>query len=97
MQEDQRFIEETRASPRLEDAGLEQQRPATPYPGGSARITRREREVALLIGRGMTNRQIGEALGLSEHTVANHIAKILKKLGFRSRAQVAAWLAARTY
>jgi DNA-binding NarL/FixJ family response regulator len=93
VQEDQEFLEEMRASPpRLEP--VPEQRPAAPYRGGgSGRITRREREVALLIGRGMTNRQIGRALGLSEHTVANHIAKILKKLGFRCRAQVAAWLA----
>jgi DNA-binding NarL/FixJ family response regulator len=85
--EDKEVIEEW-ASP-LPKA--EPKRPAAHKRAG--RITRRQREVALLIGQGMTNRQIGQALGLSEHTVANHVAKILKKLGFRSRAQVAAWMA----
>lgn len=48
---------------------------------------------AALIGEGMTNRQIGHALGLSEHTVANHVAKILKKLKLRSRAHIVARMA----
>jgi DNA-binding CsgD family transcriptional regulator len=51
--------------------------------------TRREREVALLIARGLTNRQIAEELGISERTVENHVAKILRKLGVRSRTQIA--------
>jgi non-specific serine/threonine protein kinase len=52
------------------------------------RLTPREREVALLLGRGLTNRQIALELSISEHTVANHVRKILKKLGLRSRAQI---------
>jgi non-specific serine/threonine protein kinase len=44
--------------------------------------------VALLVGRGLINRQIAEELSISEHTVANHVRKILKKLGLRSRAQI---------
>ena len=54
-------------------------------------LTRREREVADLIGRGLTNRQISFELSISEHTVENHVHKILEKLQLRSRAQVAAW------
>ena len=51
-------------------------------------LSRREREVALLIGRGLTNRRIAKELSISEHTVAAHVRKILKKLGLRSRAQI---------
>jgi DNA-binding NarL/FixJ family response regulator len=58
-----------------------------------ALLTRREREVAALVGRGLTNRQISAELVLSQHTVATHVCKILKKLGLCSRAQVAAWVA----
>jgi non-specific serine/threonine protein kinase len=52
------------------------------------RLTRREREVALLAGQGLTNRRIALELSISEHTVANHVRKILKKLGLRSKAQI---------
>jgi non-specific serine/threonine protein kinase len=51
----------------------------------------REREVALLIARGCTNRQIAEALVIAEGTVASHVVHILNKLGLSSRAQVAVW------
>lgn len=62
-------------------------------PDSAARLTRREREVALLVARGLTNRRIAEELGISERTVENHVAKILRRLGFRSRARIAAWVA----
>ena len=55
-------------------------------------LTRREREVAVFLGRGLTNRRIALELSISEHTVANHVAKILKKLRLRSRAQIGARL-----
>ena len=48
-------------------------------------------EVAALVARGLTNRQIASELHLSERTVENHVSNILRKLGFVSRAQVAAW------
>jgi DNA-binding NarL/FixJ family response regulator len=51
-------------------------------------LTGRELEVALLLGRGLTNRQIASELSISEHTVAAHVRKILKKLGLRSRTQI---------
>jgi len=54
-------------------------------------LTRREREVAGWIARGLTNRQIGDQLVISEMTADSHVSHILRKLGFRSRAQVAAW------
>ena len=51
-------------------------------------LTAREEEVALLVARGLTNRRIALELSISEHTVASHVRKILKKLGLRSRAQI---------
>jgi non-specific serine/threonine protein kinase len=51
-------------------------------------LTRREIEVARLAAQGLTNRQIAAALSISEHTAANHVRKILKKLGLRSRTQI---------
>jgi DNA-binding NarL/FixJ family response regulator len=55
-------------------------------------LTRREREVATLVARGLTNRQVATELVLSEHTVRQHVKNILKKLGVHSREQVAARL-----
>jgi non-specific serine/threonine protein kinase len=51
-------------------------------------LTRREMEVSLLAARGLSNRQIASKLSISEHTVAAHVRKILKKLGLRSRTQI---------
>jgi predicted ATPase/DNA-binding SARP family transcriptional activator/DNA-binding CsgD family transcriptional regulator len=56
------------------------------------KLTRREQQVALLVARGLTNRQISTELGISERTAGNHVAKILRKLGLRSRAQIATWV-----
>ena len=73
--------------------------PTTPVPeeppAGEpmAKLTSREREVALLVARGLTNRQISIELGISERTAGNHVARILSKLGLRSRAQIATWAA----
>jgi non-specific serine/threonine protein kinase len=66
--------------------------PVSPTAGPPASaLTPREREVAGLIARGLTNRQIAEALIISEMTADSHVSHILRKLGFRSRAQVARW------
>jgi ATP/maltotriose-dependent transcriptional regulator MalT len=54
-------------------------------------LTTREREVAALIARGRSNREIAEELFVGVRTVEAHITRILNKLGFSSRAQVAAW------
>jgi predicted ATPase/DNA-binding SARP family transcriptional activator/DNA-binding CsgD family transcriptional regulator len=62
---------------------------------GSAALTPREEEVAVLVSHGLTNRQIASELSISEHTVATHIAKILKRLGLSSRARLSAWVAER--
>ncbi|MFI6638089.1 response regulator [Streptomyces sp. NPDC050504] len=55
-------------------------------PGG---LSAREHEVLALIGRGLTNRQIGKELFLSEKTVKNHISRLLAKLGVQRRIQAA--------
>jgi DNA-binding CsgD family transcriptional regulator len=54
-------------------------------------LTEREREVAGLIARARTNREIAEALVLGERTVETHVENILSKLGLGSRREVAAW------
>jgi DNA-binding CsgD family transcriptional regulator len=54
-------------------------------------LTSREREVAGLVSQGKSNREIAEALVLSERTVENHVGNILTKLAFDSRAQIAVW------
>jgi DNA-binding NarL/FixJ family response regulator len=54
-------------------------------------LTAREREVAALIARGRSNREIAAALFLSERTIETHTGHIRDKLGLTSRAQVAAW------
>ena len=56
-----------------------------------ARISRREREVAVLIADGLSNAEIARRLTLVEGTVANHVEHILRKLALRSRTQVAVW------
>src|SRR5579884_2889855 len=56
-------------------------------------LTEREREVAALVARGCSNRAIAETLVLGERTVETHVANILAKLSFTSRAQIAAWAA----
>jgi DNA-binding CsgD family transcriptional regulator len=58
-------------------------------------LTARERDVALLIAQGKSNREIAETLVIGSRTVQTHVANIFAKLGCGSRAQVAAWVAAR--
>ncbi|GAB2604915.1 LuxR family transcriptional regulator [Paractinoplanes abujensis] len=54
-------------------------------------LTARQREVAELISRGCTNREIAQRLGIDERSAEGHVERILQRLGFRSRAQIAAW------
>jgi DNA-binding CsgD family transcriptional regulator/tetratricopeptide (TPR) repeat protein len=58
-------------------------------------LTNRELQIARLIARGRSNRAIAEELTISPATAARHVANIFGKLGFTSRAQVAAWIAER--
>jgi predicted ATPase/DNA-binding CsgD family transcriptional regulator len=54
-------------------------------------LTPRELEIVALIAKGHSNRAIGEELVISPATAARHVANIMLKLGFSSRAQIAAW------
>ena len=75
--------------------------PASPRPaqgetstgGQRLDLTRREKEVAALVAQGLPNRRIAQELFISERTVDHHVSNILKKLGLRSREQVAVQLA----
>jgi DNA-binding NarL/FixJ family response regulator len=60
-----------------------------PKPGP---VSAREAEVAMLVTEGLSNREIGSTLHLSERTVETHVQHILNKLGFHSRSQIAAWI-----
>jgi DNA-binding CsgD family transcriptional regulator len=55
-------------------------------------LTPREREVALLVAQGLTNREIASTLVLSERTADNHVQHILGKLGLANRSQIAVWV-----
>jgi predicted ATPase/DNA-binding CsgD family transcriptional regulator len=68
-------------------------RQAVPASVGAAALTAREREIAVLISRGLSNRAIADELVISPATAARHVANIFTKLGFTSRAQLAAWVA----
>ena len=59
----------------------------------TADLTPSERKVLDLIGDGLSNREIGEKLGVAEKTVKNHITSLLSKMGLQRRTQVAAWVA----
>ena len=54
-------------------------------------LTKRERDVAALIGQGLSNREIADTLVLSKRTVEHHIANIFSKLGFSNRVQIVRW------
>ncbi|HWP85360.1 MAG TPA: response regulator transcription factor, partial [Terriglobia bacterium] len=55
---------------------------------GFAGLTQRERQLLPLLGRGFTNKEIAEKLGISEQTVKNHVHSILSKLNVKSRGAI---------
>jgi pimeloyl-ACP methyl ester carboxylesterase len=57
-------------------------------------LTARQTEVAALVADGLTNRQVAERLSITERSAESHVERIRLRLGFRSRAQVAAWYVA---
>jgi DNA-binding CsgD family transcriptional regulator len=66
-------------------------------PGSGSRkpaesLSDREQQVADLLAMGFTNAGIAQHLNLTSNTVASHVGRILAKLGFRSRTQVATWV-----
>ncbi|UBU11858.1 LuxR C-terminal-related transcriptional regulator [Nonomuraea gerenzanensis] len=65
--------------------------PVAAEPVKHSLLTAREQEIAGLLTRGLSNRAIAEELVISPATVARHIANIMEKLGYTSRAQIAVW------
>jgi two-component system, NarL family, response regulator DevR len=61
------------------------------HAGPQDALTEREREVLALVAKGYTNRQIAEALSLSEKTARNHLSHILEKLGLSRRSEAAVY------
>jgi DNA-binding CsgD family transcriptional regulator len=59
-----------------------------------AELTSRERQVAMLVGQGLTNREIATRLVISERTAEGHIEQIRNKLGVRNRSLIAVWATA---
>ena len=60
-------------------------------------LTIRERQVAGLISQGKSNREIAEAMTVGVKTVETYITRILNKLGFDSRVQIATWMVERNF
>src|SRR5205823_2018880 len=76
----------------LREAGLERPSRSRAAADGPS-LTPRQRQVALLIAQGLTDRQIASRLGISVRTAESHTEQVRTKLGHTSRAQVAAWAA----
>ena len=55
-------------------------------------LTGRERQIAELVAKGFSNSEIARQLFLSRTTVASHVSRMLKRLGFKSRVQLAVWI-----
>ncbi|WAM12179.1 protein kinase domain-containing protein [Rhodococcus sp. JS3073] len=77
---------------------LHEHPPGISAPGtdASTRLTKRERQVADLVAEGLTNQAIADRLVISPRTAQGHVEHILAKLGFTSRAQIAAWVVENT-
>jgi DNA-binding CsgD family transcriptional regulator len=76
----------TALSKRIEALG------APPPVGGLPdELSAREAEILRLVARGLSNREIGSALFISEHTAANHMRSILRKTGCSNRTEAASY------
>ena len=51
-------------------------------------LSKREREIVMAVAEGLTNQEIGERLGLSKHTVKNHLLRVFEKLGVSNRVEL---------
>ncbi|PNG22913.1 helix-turn-helix transcriptional regulator [Streptomyces cahuitamycinicus] len=65
-----------------------------PHEDTTVRLTRRETEVARLVAEGLANQQIADRLVIARRTAEGHVERILGKLGFSNRSQIAAWMTA---
>ncbi|KUN84581.1 ATP-binding protein [Streptomyces griseoruber] len=68
--------------------------PEEPPAAATVRLTRREAQVAELVAEGLANQQIADRLVIARRTAEGHVERILSKLGFSNRSQIAAWVAA---
>ena len=59
---------------------------------GKYLLAKREQEVANLVAEGLTNRDIAQQLGLSEHTISNYLFRIYEKLGISSRVELVLYI-----
>ncbi|MFD9704372.1 ATP-binding protein [Lentzea sp. NPDC059081] len=73
----------------------EEQAEHVPAPEAPTPLTRREQQVADLIAGGMSNKEIAARLVIARRTAEGHVERILQKLGFSSRAQIATWVTER--
>jgi non-specific serine/threonine protein kinase len=64
-----------------------------PAPAAAGTLTPRELEVGRLVAEGLSDREIAARLVIAQRTAETHVQHILRKLGARSRAQIAAWVA----
>lgn len=84
-------------APASMDAALQPPLTATPPPGDSlAALSPRERDIAMAVAAGASNKETARRLAIAETTVKIHIQHILRKLGFTSRVQIATWVAAQS-
>ncbi|MFD5270042.1 LuxR C-terminal-related transcriptional regulator [Streptomyces sp. NPDC058335] len=68
--------------------------PVVEAPPDAVRLTRREAQVAELVAEGLANQQIADRLVIARRTAEGHVERILSKLGFSNRSQIAAWVTA---
>ncbi|HSV38631.1 MAG TPA: LuxR C-terminal-related transcriptional regulator [Nocardioidaceae bacterium] len=66
--------------------------PTGAEPEQVVRLTKREAEVADLVALGLTNREIAEKAFISQRTAEGHVDRIMRKFGFTTRSQIAAWV-----
>ncbi|HET7689573.1 MAG TPA: LuxR C-terminal-related transcriptional regulator [Nocardioidaceae bacterium] len=66
--------------------------PTGAEPEQVVRLTKRETEVAALVAEGLTNREIADRAFISQRTAEGHVDRIMRKLGFTARSQIAAWV-----
>jgi len=85
------YLGELRRWAASRDLAVPQLRESAPSKRRTLTLTDREREVAVLVAQGLTNREIAEKLVISERTAESHLERIRGKLGVSNRAQVAAW------
>jgi DNA-binding NarL/FixJ family response regulator len=65
--------------------------PSGRAPDPAAQLSQRELQVLQLVTKGMANKQIGRALGISEHTVKVHLGSVFRQIGVGDRTSAAMW------